>query len=139
MAESAAQKTIDFELVTAEQSFPSEPAALVTVPGIDGDMGVLAGHAPVLSTLRPGVVVVQLPGGETKKIFVSGGFVDISGAVCSVLAEEAVNVNEIDRPASEEKLKNLEADLAASKDDPVKFASLEKRIAAKRAKIAAAV
>jgi len=138
MAEAQAKKTIAFELVAAERAFPSEPAMMVVVPGAEGDMGVLAGHAPVLSTLRPGVVTVHLPAGEVKKIFVSGGFVDISAAVCSVLAEEVINVDEIDRARAEEKLKSLEAELAAAKDDPVRAAGLEKRIAVNRARIAAA-
>src|ERR1700744_4263440 len=97
MADKITDKTFKFELVSPERILASEEVGMVVVPGGDGDFGVLAEHAPLVSTIRPGVVAVYMPSGEVKKIFVSGGFADVTGTLCSVLAEEAVNVNEIDR------------------------------------------
>jgi F-type H+-transporting ATPase subunit epsilon len=137
MADAPASKTFQFELVSPEKVLASEQASMVVIPGEAGDFGVLAGHAPLLSSIRPGTVTVTLPGGEQKKVFVAGGFADVNGTNCSVLAEEAVNVNEIDRATVEQQLKNLEDDLGFAKEDPVKAASVRAQIAVAQAKLAA--
>lgn len=133
-----ASGTFQFELVSPEKVLASEQARMVVIPGEAGDFGVLVNHAPLLSSIRPGVVTVTLASGEEKKIFVAGGFADVSGTLCSVLAEEAVNVNEIDRAATEQQLKNLEDDLGFAAADPVKAASVRAQIQIAQAKIAAA-
>lgn len=130
-------KTFQFDLVSPEKILVSEQASMVVVPGEDGDFGVLEGHAPLLSSIRPGVVVVTQPDGGQKKIFVAGGFADVNGKICSVLAEEAVNVNDLDRGALEQSLKNLEDDLGFAKDDATKSAHLRRQIEVTQAKIAA--
>jgi len=134
----AVKKYIQFELVSPERILVSEEAAMVVVPGGDGDFGVLADHTPLVSTIRPGVVSVYTPTGEVKKIFVSGGFADVDGKICSVLAEEAVNVNEIDRGKAEQSLGDLRAELSAAGDDAVKKDNLARSIAIAEAKVAAA-
>ncbi len=136
MADVLTKKTFQFELVSPEKLLASEEASMVVIPGGAGDFGVLADHAPVLSSIRPGVVSVHLPSGEIKKIFVAGGFADVNGSLCSVLAEEAINVNDIDRAAVETNLKNLREDLDLAKDDVVKMAHVKKQIAINEAKIA---
>jgi F-type H+-transporting ATPase subunit epsilon len=110
---------------------------MVVVPGGDGDFGVLADHTPLISTIRPGVVTVTMPTGDVKKIFVSGGFADVDGKICSVLAEEAVNVNEIDRAKAEQALSDLRAELASVGDDAVKKDNLALSITIAEAKLAA--
>ncbi len=137
MAEKLTDKTFQFELVSPERILASEEASMVIVPGGEGEIGVLADHAPLLSSLRPGVVTVTSPSGEVRRIFVSGGFVDITGDLCSVLAEEAVNVNDLDRAKLDEKLKDLEDDLGFAKDDHVKAAHIQRSIDVVRAKLAA--
>lgn len=137
MADQITTKTFQFELVSPEQVLASEEATMVVIPGEAGDFGVLADHAPLLSSIRPGVVTVTLPDGSIKKIFVAGGFADVSGKICSVLAEEAVNVNELDKAKLDETLKNLQDDLGFSADDAVKKARILNDIETTKAKIAA--
>ena len=67
----------------------------VDIPGTEGDMGILPGHAPVLSTLRPGVVTVTKEGGQKERIFVRGGFAEVNPQGLTVLAEVAVPVAEL--------------------------------------------
>jgi F-type H+-transporting ATPase subunit epsilon len=137
MAEFLTSKTFKFELVSPERILASEDVYMVVVPGGDGDFGVLADHTPLISTIRPGVVTVTMPTGDVKKIFVSGGFADVDGKICSVLAEEAVNVNEIDRAKAEQALSDLRAELASVGDDAVKKDNLALSITIAEAKLAA--
>ena len=85
---------VQFELVAPERLLLSEPVDMVVVPGSEGDFGVLAGHAPLISTVRPGVI--ETYSGKTVKdrIFVAGGFAEVTRERCTVLAEEAVPVAE---------------------------------------------
>lgn len=126
-----------FELVSPERVLVSEEARMVVVPGEAGDFGVLAQHAPMLSSIRPGVLTVFSPDGTTKRIFVAGGFADVTPEQCSVLAEEAVSLEELEKPGDED-LRNLEDDLEFAKDDPAKAARVRKQIEIAKAKIQAA-
>ena len=130
-------QTFQFELVSPEKILVSEQAKMVVVPGEAGDFGVLAQHSPLLSSIRPGVVTLFTPDGETKRIFVAGGFADVNPESCSVLAEEAMNVSDLDRGKLEGQLKDLEEDLAGSKSDPLKSALLQTQLDITRAKIQA--
>jgi F-type H+-transporting ATPase subunit epsilon len=138
MSEAPSAKTFQFELVSPERILVSEQAQMAVVPGEAGDFGVLAQHAPLLSSLRPGVVRLTLPSGETRNIFVSGGFADVTPATCSVLAEEAVAVEDLDKAALQSSLAGLEDDLNYAKDDALKLAALKQQIELTKAKIAAA-
>src|SRR5262249_9958471 len=84
-----------FELVSPEQLLPSEPVDPVVVRGSEGYFTVLKGHAPFMSTLRPGVIEVTRAGGS-ERIFVRGGFADVNIAGLTVLAEQAIPLAEID-------------------------------------------
>jgi len=137
MADKFTNKTIKFELVSPERILISEEVAMVVVPGAAGEFGVLADHAPLLSAIRHGVVAVHLPSGEVRKIFVTGGFADVNGKLCSVLAEEAVNVKDLNRAEIEESLKKLNDDLASANEDAVKIAHLQRQIEIIQAKISA--
>lgn len=87
---------ISFDLVSPEQLLLSEDAVMVTIPGSEGDMGVMAGHAPVITTLRPGAIKVSGgPKGEAT-YFVAGGFAEINASKITVLAEEAILLNKLD-------------------------------------------
>lgn len=108
--------TFKFELVSPERILMSEDVEQVVLPGGDGDFAVLAGHAPVISTLRAGVLDVTTPGGR-KQIFVKGGFAEVEPDRLTILAEKAYELADFspDRIAAE--LTSAEADLSAAKDD----------------------
>jgi F-type H+-transporting ATPase subunit epsilon len=111
--------TFKFELVSPERVLLSIDADQVVVPGSDGEFAVLAGHAPVIATLRPGVLDVTA-GGSTRRLFVKSGFAEVDPSRLTVLAEKAYDVDEMSSSAIAEELKAAEADLAAAKDDNAK-------------------
>ncbi len=81
---------LHFELVTPEKLVRSEDVYMVVVPGTEGDFGVLQGHAPFMSVIRPGDIVIHpTQGGATTHIRVEGGFAEVSDAGLTVLAEKA--------------------------------------------------
>lgn len=105
------------ELVSPERLLVSAEADMVVVPGGEGDFGVLAGHAPVISSVRPGVVEMHDEGGETERIFVTGGFAEVTAQGLTVLAEDAVPVAEMDRKDLEQRLRNAREDLEDAETD----------------------
>lgn len=105
------------ELVSPERLLVSAEADMVVVPGGEGDFGVLAGHAPVISSVRPGVVEVHDEGSETERIFVTGGFAEVTAEGLTVLAEDAVPVAEMDRKDLEQRLRNAQEDLEDAETD----------------------
>ena len=108
--------TLKFELVSPEKLLKSGDVQQVTVPGAEGDFTVLPGHAPVLSAMRPGVVVVA-DGGGGEKIFVRGGFAEASPVELTVLAEQAIPLGELDTDALAQQIRNAEEDLADARTD----------------------
>ncbi len=113
-------ETFGFELVSPEKLLLSVDAEMVTVPGDAGDMGILPGHAPVISSLRLGVIEVTKAGGGEERIFVAGGFAEMSNNKLTVLAEEAMPVADLKRDKLEAKLKDAREDLADAKQDHAK-------------------
>ncbi|HUJ36069.1 MAG TPA: F0F1 ATP synthase subunit epsilon [Hyphomicrobium sp.] len=111
--------TFTFELVTPERLLLSAPAEQVVVPGSEGDFAVLAGHAPVISTLRPGVIEITLPQGR-QRIFVKKGVAEADPERLTVLAQTAVAVDDLDAERLSAEQKAAEAELAAAKDDQSK-------------------
>ncbi len=128
---------VEFELVSPERLLLSEPVDMVVVPGEEGDFGVLVRHAPFISTVRPGVISVHNGGRVTERIFVAGGFAEVTPSRCTVLAEQAQPVAEIDRAAVEQQLKDASEDLADAKDDTGR-ATAARQIAIAEAMLAAA-
>lgn len=122
-----AEGKVAFELVSPERLLLSEDVDMVEVPGEEGDFGVLVRHAPLISTLRPGVIKVHDGGSVTQRIFVAGGFAEVTPQRCTVLAEEAVEVGEIDKAAAEQRLSDARDDLLDAKDDAQK-ATAERQI-----------
>ena len=90
-------KTAEFELVAPEELLLSELVELVVVPGAEGDFGVLPGHSPLISTLRTGVITVYEKDKVKKRLFVSGGFAEVTPERCTVLADEAVSIETANR------------------------------------------
>jgi F-type H+-transporting ATPase subunit epsilon len=108
---------VEFELVSPERLLLSRAVEMVVVPGAEGDFGVLPGHAPLISTVRPGVIEVYDDGKVSDRIFVAGGFAGVNAVRCTVLAEVAMPVGDIDRGRVEQELRDLADDLAAAKTD----------------------
>jgi F-type H+-transporting ATPase subunit epsilon len=99
--------TFHFELVSPEKLLFSGDVEQVDVPGAEGDFGVLSGHAPYVSTLRPGILTVYGTSGE-QKIVVLGGFAEVSAAGLTVLADVAESVEAIDRTMIATRIGELE-------------------------------
>ena len=126
---------VEFELVSPERLLLSRSVDMVVVPGAEGDFGVLRGHAPLISTLRLGVIDVHDAGGVSDRIFVAGGFAEVTAERCTVLAEQAVPVADLDRAGIEGEIKSLRDSLAVADGDAERGA-LAARIAVAEAKLA---
>jgi F-type H+-transporting ATPase subunit epsilon len=127
---------VAFELVSPERLLLSESVDMVVVPGTEGDFGVLVRHAPLVSGVRPGVISVYNGGEVTERIFVAGGFAEVTPSRCTVLAEQAMPVAEIDRAAAEQQLKDAREDLADAQSDEERDAAA-RRIAVAEAMVQA--
>ena len=113
--------TFKFELVSPEKLLVSGEAEQVVVPGSEGDFTVLPGHAPVLSTLRPGVIDVKLAGGKTQRLYVQGGFAEVDPASLTILAQSATDIAEAGPNWLADERKRAEAAVAAANDDESQF------------------
>ncbi|MDD3019602.1 MAG: ATP synthase F1 subunit epsilon [Alphaproteobacteria bacterium] len=103
----------NFELVSPEEKLVSEQAFQVSIPGEEGDVGVRAGHMALVMSVRPGVVeVIRSEGGAVEKIFIAGGFADISQTNCTVLAEEAIPLASIKAEPLQTELARLNEELS---------------------------
>jgi F-type H+-transporting ATPase subunit epsilon len=103
--------TLHFELVSPEKLVFSGEVEQVDVPGAEGDFGVLAGHAPLVTTLRPGILTVHGAGGA-QRIVVLGGFAEVSAQGLTVLADVAEAVEGIDRAIITERIGQIEQRIA---------------------------
>lgn len=135
MADMQAQGTFNFELVSPERKLISGPAKIVVIPGEEGDFGVLPGHSALVATIRPGVVEITMDGADQpQRIFIAGGFADVSPTNCTVLAEEAVNVADLNQSDLEQTIRNLTEDLTMARDDLEK-ARVQRKLLLARAKL----
>lgn len=127
---------LEFELVSPEKLLFSQPVDMVVVPGAEGDFGVLAGHAPLISSVRPGIIAVYEGDKVIDRLFVAGGFAEVTGERVTVLAEEAVAVADIDPAAVEKAISDLAEDVADSKTDHERSVN-EAKLAVAQAKLEA--
>ncbi len=113
------RKTFQFDLISPESIFASTQASMVLLNGDKGQFGILADYAPVVSSVKPGVLSIYQPNGEIRKVFVSSGFANISEELCSVLVEHAINVEDLDKEAITEELAELKTEMSTktSEDD----------------------
>jgi F-type H+-transporting ATPase subunit epsilon len=116
-----------FELVSPERLLLSVEATEVVVPGAEGQFTVLKGHAPLMSTLRPGVVEAKLATGGSERIFVRGGFADATPDALTILAEQAIKVADLDAATLAQEIKNAEEDVADATDDATRAAATLRR------------
>ncbi|RWF96244.1 MAG: F0F1 ATP synthase subunit epsilon [Mesorhizobium sp.] len=110
-------EAFQFELVSPERLLVSEQVESVVIPGAEGEMTVMAHHAPVMTTIKPGVVTVKTAAGQQERYVVFGGFADIVPAGCTLLAESAVAVGDIDRADLTRRIQEAREDVADAKDD----------------------
>src|SRR5438477_7958425 len=103
--------TFHFDLVSPEKLAFSGEVDQVDIPGVEGDFGVLAGHAPVVAAVRPGILTVT-NGGTHEKIIVLGGLAEVSEKGLTVLADVATSIEELDRAKFADKIADMEAKLA---------------------------
>jgi len=105
-----------FDLVSPERMLLSRPVDMVTVPGSEGYMGVMAGHASLVSTLRAGMIDMQDDGVDTR-FFIRGGFAEVNAEKITVLAEEAIPISELDIAVLDQRITDAQADEIAAKTD----------------------
>ncbi|MGA9954167.1 MAG: F0F1 ATP synthase subunit epsilon, partial [Bradyrhizobium sp.] len=103
--------TFHFDLVSPEKMAFSGEVDQVDVPGVEGDFGVLAGHAPVVAAVRPGILTI-ISGGSKQKIIVLGGLAEVSEKGLTVLADVATSLDELDRAEFAETISEMETKLA---------------------------
>jgi F-type H+-transporting ATPase subunit epsilon len=107
---------VQFELVTPEQLLVSRDVDMVVVPGTEGNFGVLPGHAPLISTIRPGTIDIYQGNTIAERIFVAGGLAEVTPERCTVLADEAVPPASLDRAELEAELQTIDGNMPMLRD-----------------------
>ena len=128
--------TFLLELVSPEKLLLSRQVEMATLPAAEGEMGVLPGHSPMIVALRGGVIRVRENGAETERLFVGGGFAEISRDRVTILADEATALASLSRAASERRLADAEAALTAlplTESEPKRDAAMARVLALKEA------
>ena len=127
--------TFLLELVSPERLLLSRQVEIATLPAIQGAMGVLPGHSPVMVALRGGVIRVRENGAESERLFVAGGFAEVTPERCTVLADEATPLASLSRAAAERRLREAEEAMAGTtgEDPPEKREAALNRVLSMRA------
>ena len=107
---------INFDLVSPERLLLSQAVDMVTIPGSEGYMGVMAGHMALVSTLRAGMINLRNDGAETR-FFIMGGFAEINAGKITVLAEDALPMSELDLAVLDQRIMDAQSDEIAAKTD----------------------
>ena len=113
--------TFHFDLVSPEKLAFSGEVDQVDIPGLEGDFGVLAGHAPVVAAIRPGILTI-IAGGTRDKVIVLGGLAEMSESGLTVLADVATSIEDVDRAQFAETISEMEAKLAEKEGDELDHA-----------------
>ncbi|HAE03150.1 MAG TPA: F0F1 ATP synthase subunit epsilon [Rhodospirillaceae bacterium] len=108
---------VTFELVSPEKLLFSGEVDMVVLPAAEGDMGILPGHAPVITTIRPGTICIFNGNSVEKRLFVAGGFLEVTPDRCTVLADTATPVEDIDVSAAQQMVKDCTDDVGSAKDE----------------------
>jgi F-type H+-transporting ATPase subunit epsilon len=115
---------LHFSLVAPERELVNEDVDQVDVPGAEGEFGVLPQHAPVMTIIKPGALRVY-NNGAVRKIFVNGGFADVTPAGLTVLAEDAVDLADVEPAKLDQDIQNAKEDVAAAKDEALLVAQAQ--------------
>lgn len=127
------------EIVSPDKLLLSQPVDMAVIPAAEGEMGVMAGHSPMIVLLRGGTITLHEGGKATGRLYVSGGFAEITPERCTVLADEAVPVGEVSRAAAGERLTAAQQALdAADKTDMAALEAATARVQSAQAMVAAA-
>ncbi len=111
-------ETFRFELVSPESLLKDTTAGMVIVPGMDGDFGVLPGHSPMMSTIRPGIVEIhENESSDAERLFVKGGLAQVTPTGLTILAEEIIHLSDVDIADLESDITNARQSLDAAVDD----------------------
>ncbi len=116
-----------FELVAPERLVFAGDVEAVVVPGTEGEFTVLKDHAPLMSMLRPGVLEIDQSAAQKTKLFVRGGFAEVSGIGLTVLAEQAIALEDLNATELDADLKDAEEDIADAPTDEARRIATEKR------------
>ncbi|MGI9400319.1 MAG: F0F1 ATP synthase subunit epsilon [Rhizobiaceae bacterium] len=114
-----------FELVSPERLLASMDVISVVIPGTEGEMTVMAHHAPVMTSVKPGVIQILDADGQSEDFVVFGGFADILPEGCTLLAESAVRVADIDREDLQNRIQNAREDVQDAGDAEKRAAAEE--------------
>jgi len=117
---------VQFELGTPERLLLSEMVEMVVVPGTEGNFGVLPGHAPLISSIRPGTIDIYERQTITRRIFVVSGIAEVTPERCTVLADEALPPDELDRSAIEAELQTVEGNLPSLREQVARATGAER-------------
>lgn len=129
--------TIKVDVVSAEESIFSGDAELVSLPGKSGELGILPGHVPLITLIRPGFVRIHLPGKkEVEQVFVAGGVLEVQPDLVTVLADTAVRSNDLDEAKATKALEDARAQRQNATGE-IEIARLEAEMAALAAQIVA--
>jgi F-type H+-transporting ATPase subunit epsilon len=116
-----------FELVSPEKLVFSGEVEAVVVPGTEGEFTVLKDHAPVISSMKPGIVVINETLASSQRLYVRGGFAEVAPAGLTILADETVPLGELDAAKLNADIESFEEDIGAAKTDEERRAAAEKR------------
>src|SRR2546423_10248781 len=117
---------VQFELVSPERLILSTEVEMVVVPGTEGNFGVLPGHAPLISSIRPGTIDVYEGQTITRRIFVVSGIAEVTPERCTVLADEALPPDELDRGAIEAELQTVQGNLPSLREQVARATGAER-------------
>jgi F-type H+-transporting ATPase subunit epsilon len=117
---------VQFELVTPERLLLSEAVEMVVVPGTEGNFGVLPGHAPLISSIRPGTIDIYEGQKIARRIFVVSGTAEVTPERCTVLADEALPPEELNRGAIEAELQTIQGNLPSLREQVARATAAER-------------
>ena len=117
---------LQFELVTPERLLLSEMVEMVVVPGTEGNFGVLPGHAPLISTIRPGMIEIYQGQTVTRRIFIVSGIAEVTPGRCTVLADEAVSPDTLDRGSIDADLQVVEGNLPSLREQVARASNTDR-------------
>jgi len=119
---------LHFDLVSPERLLVSAEVESVVVPGSEGYFTVLAHHAPLMATLKPGLVEVKDLAGAVRKFFVRGGFADVTPTGLTLLADQAIPLEDLDAAALDQEIRNAEEDIADAGDNQLRRTTAESKL-----------
>ena len=120
-------EALKLDLISPEKLILSEDVDMVVLPGGEGDFGVMRGHSPVISTLRPGEIIIFEKNKVKNRIFIGGGFAEVNDQLCTILAEDVENIDDINRDEALKLLSIAEEEIRAAENQLTRESAIRKR------------